>query len=119
MRPIPSPLPQLGLKFQIPPRPAVTHTAAAAAAAPVEGGGGEGAAGEQPPAADAAEQPPQHVIDMSLYSEESLTRHDKDTYPIVIRLETVTDKGLKDGHTLQVGGESGALASHNFSILVS
>lgn len=48
-----------------------------------------------------------HALDLSLYEEAALLRHDKDTFPLVIRLETVTDKGLKDGHTLQVGRGGG------------
>ena len=44
------------------------------------------------------------MIDLGLYEEQQLLRHEKDTFPLVIRLETVTEKGVKDGHTLQVGG---------------
>ena len=42
------------------------------------------------------------VLDVALYEEQELTTADGDTYPLVIRMETITDKGKADGHTLQV-----------------
>ncbi|KAK9905555.1 hypothetical protein WJX75_002064 [Coccomyxa subellipsoidea] len=41
------------------------------------------------------------VLDVALYEEQELTTADGDTYPLVIRMETITDKGKADGHTLQ------------------
>lgn len=43
----------------------------------------------------------QHVIDMGLYEESQLLTAGRDTFPLVVRLETVTDKGRREGHTLQ------------------
>lgn len=80
-RPVWPPLLQLGLRFP----------------------GGSSRSGEDGGAeATLAEQRAQHAVDLSLYDEAALLRHDKDSFPLVIRLETVTDKGLKEGHTLQV-----------------
>lgn len=42
------------------------------------------------------------MLDVALYEEQQLTTADGDTYPLVIRMETITDKGKADGHTLQV-----------------
>lgn len=41
------------------------------------------------------------MIDLSLYEERQLLAAGRDTYPLAIRLETVTDKGRREGHTLQ------------------
>lgn len=43
----------------------------------------------------------QHVVDLSLYPESQLTAAARDSYPLVVRLETVTDKGRREGRTLQ------------------
>ena len=43
-----------------------------------------------PPPHGAGAPPPQHVLDLSLYGEAQLTAPDRDTYPLAIRLETVT-----------------------------
>ncbi|EFN57168.1 hypothetical protein CHLNCDRAFT_143545 [Chlorella variabilis] len=43
----------------------------------------------------------QHVIDMGLYDEAALFAAGRDTFPLVVRLETVTDKGRREGRTLQ------------------
>ena len=46
---------------------------------------------------------PHIVLDVGLYEERQLMElQDKDTYPLVIRLECVTDQGKTDKHTLQV-----------------
>ena len=44
------------------------------------------------------------IIDTALYEPASLTPgpHASGPYPLVVRLETITPKGLADGHTLQV-----------------
>lgn len=43
------------------------------------------------------------VLDVGLYDERQLMEvQEKDTYPLVIRLECVTDQGKADKHTLQV-----------------
>lgn len=65
----------------------------------------------------------QHVIDLSLYGEQELLAAGRDTYPLVVRLETVTDKGKREGHTLQElrcvasrrGAWSGVDAGHRAS----
>lgn len=57
---------------------------------------------------------PEAVIDTGAYEERQLTAADKDTYPLVIRMETVTDKGRSDAHTLQVR----ALLSRQDSYLI-
>lgn len=45
---------------------------------------------------------PNMVLDVGLYDERQLMEvHDKDTYPLVIRLECITDQGKADKHTLQ------------------
>mmetsp|Transcript_5769 Transcript_5769/g.16515 ORF Transcript_5769/g.16515 Transcript_5769/m.16515 type:complete len:260 (-) Transcript_5769:130-909(-) len=49
----------------------------------------------------------QHVIDLSRHAEASLLTAPAPTaagavYPLIIRLETVTERGLKEGHTLEV-----------------
>lgn len=51
------------------------------------------------PGAEAAHQ---HVIDLGRHPEVSLMAVDGNTFPLVIRLETVTERGAKEGHTLQV-----------------
>lgn len=44
----------------------------------------------------------QHVVDLSLYAEAQLTAAGpRDSHPLVIRLETVTDKGKREGRTLR------------------
>ena len=44
----------------------------------------------------------QHVVDLGLYVEGALLAPGgRDSYPLVVRLETVTDKGRREGHTLQ------------------
>ncbi|KAL4425328.1 hypothetical protein ABPG75_009344 [Micractinium tetrahymenae] len=49
----------------------------------------------------AAAEGAQHVVDLSLYEEAQLLEAGRDTFPLVVRLETVTDKGRREGHTLQ------------------
>ncbi|BDA47512.1 probable E3 ubiquitin-protein ligase LUL1 [Coccomyxa sp. Obi] len=45
---------------------------------------------------------PHMVLDVGLYDERQLMEiHDKDTYPLVIRLECITEQGKADKHTLQ------------------
>lgn len=51
------------------------------------------------------------VIDVGLYEERQLTSADKDTFPLVIRLETVNDKGRAEAHSLQVWACSGVRSS--------
>ena len=42
------------------------------------------------------------MIDMALYAEGQLTAAGpRDTFPLVVRLETVTEKGRSAGRTLQ------------------
>ena len=45
------------------------------------------------------------IIDTSLYEAAMLMPgpNTAGPYPLVVRLETITSKGLADGHTLQVG----------------
>ena len=43
-----------------------------------------------------------HIIDLAKHAEAALAAADGNTYPLIIRLETVTERGLKEGHTLQV-----------------
>jgi hypothetical protein len=38
---------------------------------------------------------------MALYDEQQLFSAGRDTFPLVVRLETVTDKGRREGKTLQ------------------
>ncbi|KAK9802813.1 hypothetical protein WJX72_002200, partial [[Myrmecia] bisecta] len=48
------------------------------------------------------------VLDLSRYDWAELSKANGDTYPLVVRLETITEKGLAEGHTLQElqpGGE--------------
>ncbi|KAK9824223.1 hypothetical protein WJX72_008630 [[Myrmecia] bisecta] len=57
-----------------------------------------------PPSADVSHA----VLDLSRYDWAELSKANGDTYPLVVRLETITEKGLADGHTLQElqpGGE--------------
>lgn len=42
------------------------------------------------------------VLDVGLYEDRELTSADGETYPLVVRMETITEKGKADGHTLQV-----------------
>ena len=42
------------------------------------------------------------VIDLSLYDDKAMTHVEGDTYPLAIRLETVTENGLQQGHSLAV-----------------
>ena len=45
----------------------------------------------------------QAVIDLSLYEESELSAvQDGNRFPLIIRLETVTEKGLSEGHSLSV-----------------
>lgn len=45
----------------------------------------------------------EHVIDLSLHQADigALTTANGNTFPLVIRLEVVTERGLKDGHSLE------------------
>jgi hypothetical protein len=52
------------------------------------------------PGAEAAHQ---HVIDLSLHPEASLMAAQGHTFPLIIRLETITEDGAKGDHSLQVG----------------
>ncbi|KAK9823998.1 hypothetical protein WJX72_006880 [[Myrmecia] bisecta] len=57
-----------------------------------------------PPSADVSHA----VLDLSRYDWAELSKANGDTYPLVVRLETITEKGLAEGHTLQElqpGGE--------------
>ena len=45
---------------------------------------------------------PEAVIDTGAHEERALTGAERDTYALVIRMETVTDKGRAEAHTLQV-----------------
>lgn len=52
----------------------------------------------------------QHVVDLSLYEgqEDSMCAAKGDTYPLIVRLETISDRGAKEGHRLEElvpGGE--------------
>ena len=51
------------------------------------------------PGAEAAHQ---HVIDLSLHPEASLMTAQGHTFPLIIRLETITEDGAKADHSLQV-----------------
>ena len=45
----------------------------------------------------------QAVVDLSLYEETELSAvQDGNRFPLIIRLETVTEKGLSEGHSLSV-----------------
>ena len=45
----------------------------------------------------------QAVVDLSLYEESELSAvQDGNRFPLIIRLETVTEKGLSEGHSLSV-----------------
>lgn len=50
-----------------------------------------------------AEGAHQHVVDLGRHSEASFMSPEGNTFPLVIRLETVTERGAKEGHSLQVG----------------
>jgi E3 ubiquitin-protein ligase MGRN1 len=48
------------------------------------------------------------LIDLAVHSDDELTVLGKDKYPLVIRLETITEQGMQEGHTLEElkpGGE--------------
>jgi hypothetical protein len=49
-----------------------------------------------------AETDQQHIIDLSLHQGDigALSSANGNTFPLVIRLEVITDRGLKDGHSL-------------------
>ena len=59
---------------------------------------------------DSSEQQPiqqqpiqqQHLVDVSLHKDDlgALSSANEDTYPLVIRLEVITERGLRDGHSL-------------------
>jgi hypothetical protein len=51
------------------------------------------------PGAEAAHQ---HTIDLKLHPEASLMAAQGHTFPLIIRLETITEDGAKAGHSLQV-----------------
>lgn len=51
------------------------------------------------PGAEAAHQ---HVIDMNLHPEAALMAAQGHTFPLIIRLETITEDGAKADHSLQV-----------------
>ena len=53
------------------------------------------------PAANAPEAQ-QTIIDVSQYEEQQLMQAADNTYPLVFRLETISEKGAADRHTLQV-----------------
>jgi hypothetical protein len=38
---------------------------------------------------------------MGLYEEAQMFSTGRDTFPLVVRLETVTERGKREGHTLQ------------------
>lgn len=49
------------------------------------------------------------MIDMGLYEEAQMFSTGRDTFPLVVRLETVTEKGKREGHTLhelRCGGDA-------------
>jgi hypothetical protein len=52
------------------------------------------------PAANAPEAQ-QAIIDVSQYEEQQLMQASDNTYPLVFRLETISEKGAADGHVLQ------------------
>lgn len=56
-----------------------------------------------------AEGAHQHVVDLGRHSEAALMAAEGNTFPLIIRLETVTDRGAKEGHSLKVGCTSLAL----------
>lgn len=43
------------------------------------------------------------MVELPLYKEEQLTGASGDVYPLIIRLESITEPGKAEGHTLQVG----------------
>jgi len=49
------------------------------------------------------------VVDLGRHSEAALMAAEGNTFPLIIRLETVTDRGAKEGHSLKVGCPSLAL----------
>ena len=49
-----------------------------------------------------AESAHQHTIDLKLHPEASLMAAQGHTFPLIIRLETITEDGAKAGHSLQV-----------------
>ena len=42
------------------------------------------------------------VIDLDRYDERQLMAQSSGAYPLIVRMETVTEKGLAEGHSLQV-----------------
>lgn len=46
---------------------------------------------------------PETIIDVSLFEERQLTAVSGDTYPLIVRLECVSDKGKTESHQLKVG----------------
>ena len=57
-----------------------------------------------------AEVAHQHVVDLGQHDEAALMAAEGNTFPLIIRLETVTERGLKEGHSLQVS--TGAAGCH-------
>ena len=45
---------------------------------------------------------PEVIVDVSQFEEQQLTAVSGDTYPLIIRLECVSDKGKSESHSLQV-----------------
>lgn len=45
---------------------------------------------------------PEAIIDVTQFEERQLTAVSGDTYPLIIRLECVSDKGKTESHQLQV-----------------
>ena len=45
---------------------------------------------------------PEAIVDVSLFEERQLTAVSGDTYPLIIRLECVSDKGKTESHQLKV-----------------
>ena len=41
------------------------------------------------------------MIDVAAYEERQLTAAQTDTWPLVIRMETISDKGRAEAHSLQ------------------
>lgn len=65
-----------------------------------------------PPGAAAA------VIDLDRYDERQLMSQSSGAYPLTVRMETVTEKGLAEGHSLQVASlPEASVAVHTRSLL--
>lgn len=45
---------------------------------------------------------PPAIINVSLYDERQLLHAEAETYPLVIRLEAISESGKAESHTLQV-----------------